>query len=86
MEAFFVLLALYLIAAVVVLPIWTIIKITQQRRDQEILQQQLTFLEKEIQALRAELKSSPVAPAPAPAVAPAPQSVTPPPAPAPAVG
>ncbi len=84
MEAFFVLLALYLIAAVVVLPIWTIIKITQQRRDQEILQQQLTFLEKEIQALRAELKSSPVAPAPAPAVAPAPQSVTPPPAPAPA--
>ena len=83
MEAFFVLLALYLIAAIVVLPIWTIIKITQQRRDQEILQQQLTFLEKEVQALRAELKSSPVVSAPAPAVAPAPQPLAPP-APAPA--
>src|SRR6185312_5048949 len=84
MEAFLVLLGIYLFAVLIVLPIWTIIKVTSQRRDQEILQQQLTALQQELQALRAGAKqpSSPVTPSQpftAATVVPPPATVVPPP-------
>jgi len=95
MEALIALLGLYLVTVLVVLPIWTIVKILRQRSDQEILERQYALLQQEIQALRAGLKHPPAAPAqPAPVilqpVAPAstptiptpvrPAAVTPPPA------
>ncbi|MEO6875651.1 MAG: DUF2339 domain-containing protein [Opitutaceae bacterium] len=88
MEAFLVLLGFYLFAVLVVLPIWTIVKILGQRRDHEILQQQITTLQQEIETQRAELKSAPIAPAPssvpaAPAVVTAQPAVGLPPAPLP---
>ena len=82
MEALLVLLALYLIGVLLLLPIWTIIKFSSQREDQERLQRQLLALEREIQSLRTQLTGSapppPVAPAPAP-VAVQPVVATPPP-------
>jgi hypothetical protein len=88
MEAFFVLLGLYLFAVLVVLPIWTCVKIVGQRRDQEILQDQLKVLQEEIQTLRAQLKTTPVAPTPgaapaSPPAGPPPSIATSPPAPIP---
>jgi len=62
MEAFLVLLGLYLFVVLIVLPIWTIVKIIRQRSDQEILQQQLSALQQEIQTLRSELKHQPASP------------------------
>ena len=63
MEPLLVLLCLYLFAVLVVLPIWTVVKIIQLRHDQEILQQQNRLLQQEIQALHAGLKPSAAAPA-----------------------
>ena len=70
MESFLVLLGLFLFAVLVVLPIWTIVKILRQRSDQEILQQQLTALQQEIDSLRSALsylQGAPAQPVPAPA-------------------
>jgi len=72
MESFLVLLGLFLFAVLIVLPIWTIVKIHSQRRNQELLQQQLRGLQQEVQTLRADLKHQPTAPA-------QPESVAPPP-------
>ena len=58
MEALLVLLALYLIGVLLLLPIWTIIKFSSQREDQERLQRQLLALEREIQSLRTQLTGS----------------------------
>ena len=56
MEPLIVLLCLYLFVVLVILPIWTVVKIIQLRNDQEILQQQNRLLQQELQTLRAELK------------------------------
>jgi hypothetical protein len=82
MESFLVLLGLFLFAVLVVLPVWTIIKIIRHGRDQELLQHQLRALQQEIQVLRSDLKrpplpdirpATPASPPPAPAfVAPSP--------------
>src|SRR5664279_3740380 len=63
MEAFLVLLGLYLFAVLLVLPVWTLIRFSGQRREHLELQRQLSLLEQEIQSLRSQLKNSPAAPA-----------------------
>ena len=85
MEQFLVLLGIFLFAVLVVLPIWTIVKITRQGRDQDVLQRQITALQQEVQALRAEIKTPPTTPAqpafftaPPPAFKPVTLVVTPP--------
>jgi len=66
MQALIVLLVLYLIAVLLILPLWTIIRINTQAREHEEQQRRLARLEGELLELRARGASS--APVPAPAV------------------
>jgi uncharacterized membrane protein len=65
MEALLVLLGLYLFAVLIVLPIWTFIKIGKQRDDHDALLRRLANLEATVAALR-EKPHTPAAVAPAP--------------------
>jgi hypothetical protein len=85
MEALIALLVLFLFVVLVVLPIWTFIKIGGQRDDHDRLAQRFGYLEEEVKSLRTALRNLPAAPpakpeptaaAPA-AVAPAIHSVRP---------
>ena len=69
MEALIVLLFVYLVAVLIVLPIWTIIKVGGQRTDHDALQHRLSLLTAEVKQLRLKLPEGPVA-APPPLVAP----------------
>ncbi len=84
------LLFIYLVVTLLILPIWTIIRIRGQAREQETLHERMRLLEQELNQVRLNLRegstvtpSSPVRPEPTPApVAPAgvlPATVTPPP-------
>lgn len=90
MEALLALLAVYLVVVLVMLPIWTIIRIRHQAGEQELLRHQLHSLEVELNELRTKLREGagaapPAAPAPAPVsvrpatVIPVPVVSTPPP-------
>ena len=59
MDASLVLLGVYLFAVLVVLPIWTLIKIGSQRTDHEALQHRLSALESEVETLREKLRRPP---------------------------
>lgn len=61
MEALIALLALYLLAVLVVLPIWTLIRIIGQREDHDALRRQLAKLADEIKSLRAAPSNPPAA-------------------------
>jgi uncharacterized membrane protein len=66
MEALLVLLALYLFAVLVVLPIWTLINVGRNTDQTEVLRGRVSTLENEVNLLRTALKNLPAAPAPAP--------------------
>lgn len=76
MEALLVLLALYLFLVLVVLPIWTIVKVRSHSQELEALHQRVHRLEGEISSLQARLREAP-APTPVkvetPRAAPAPK-------------
>jgi hypothetical protein len=63
MQALIVLLVLYLIVVLLILPIWTFIKIGGQRDDHDELKRQLGYLEDEVKNLRAALRNLPATPA-----------------------
>ena len=63
MQALIVLLVLYLIVVLLILPIWTFLKIGDQRDQHDALQRRLDHLEAEVEKLRAALKNLPAAPA-----------------------
>ena len=65
MEALLVLLGLYLFAVLIILPIWTVIKISGQRDRHDALQRQLGNLQASLETLRQKLDLSPPPP-PAP--------------------
>jgi uncharacterized membrane protein len=71
MQALIVLLVLYLIAVLLILPIWTIIRVNTQAREHEAQQRRLNRLEGELLELRARGIAAGPAPAPAAPVAPA---------------
>jgi len=78
MGALVILLGLYLVAALFVLPIWTIVKIGALRRMQEELKLQLGILEREVGKLRASRPVPPSTSEPRPEAAAAdPESVVP---------
>jgi len=81
MEALAVLLVLYLGFVLLVLPIWTIVKIRAQRRDQENLQHQVAMLESALRDLRSAPKPPSAQGAPEIVVAPPPAPAPIPPAP-----
>ncbi len=59
MEALLVLLGVYLFAVLIVLPLWTLIKIGGQRNDHEALKSRLAALESEVETLREKLRTPP---------------------------
>ena len=64
MEALIALLVLFLFVVLVVLPIWTFIKIGSQRDDHQRLLRQFSYLEEEVKTLRTAFKNlSPTSPA-----------------------
>ncbi|MEN9403504.1 MAG: hypothetical protein RL091_2207, partial [Verrucomicrobiota bacterium] len=89
METLLILLLLYLVATLIILPIWTIIKIRNHDTEVDSLRQRLGYIDAELNELRMKAR----APAPAPAkpaeaperkpqpavIPPAPVIVTPPP-------
>ncbi len=90
MQLLLVLLALYLFAVLVILPIWTFIKIGRHAEQNDALQRRIGYLDEEIKQLRSALLNAatapkPDAPPPAPAAlgvappGPSPLAVTPPP-------
>jgi uncharacterized membrane protein len=64
MEALLVLLGVYLFAVLIVLPIWTVIKISGQRDAHDALQRRLSELEIEVKALRQKSQQPPEPAAP----------------------
>ncbi|MEI6033510.1 MAG: DUF2339 domain-containing protein [Verrucomicrobiae bacterium] len=82
MPFFFALLALYLIAALVVLPIWTIIKLRALNRSQSDLDRQLSILDREVRKLGGQKRSEefafkPKTPPPTPVIESAPAAPPP---------
>src|SRR5687767_2265224 len=65
MESLLILLLLYLAATLIILPIWTIMKIRGHDAEVDSLQQRLAYLDAELK----ELRSKPRTPAPEPAKA-----------------
>ncbi len=63
MESLLILLLIYLAVAVVLLPIWTIIKIRRHDADVEALRQRLSYLDAELKELRAKASHATAAPA-----------------------
>jgi uncharacterized membrane protein len=59
MEALLVLLGVYLFVVVVVLPIWTFVKISSQRDDHEALKRRLSVLAAAVDSLREKLRTPP---------------------------
>ena len=81
MESLLILLLLYLAATLIVLPIWTIMKVRGHDAEVEALRQRLAYLDAELKELHAKLREG-IAPAkPAEPVAPpaAPAAIAPPP-------
>jgi len=78
MEALIALLVLFLIVVLIVLPIWSFVKISGLGEDNERLKSKFGILEDEVDRLRTALRSLPTAPAPVkpdmPAASPAPIS------------
>lgn len=64
MEALLVLLGIYLFAVLIILPIWTLIKIGGLRSDNDAVRRQLGTLEGELESLREKLKQPVVPPPP----------------------
>lgn len=75
MESLLILLLIYLAATLILLPVWTIIKIRAHDAEVEALRQRLAYLDAELK----ELRRPPAPPATAAAPVPAPAVVTPPP-------
>ena len=65
MEALFILLALYLFLVLIVLPIWTIVKVRRHNEELEALHQRLHRLEGELTSLQTKVREG-IAPAPLP--------------------
>jgi uncharacterized membrane protein len=75
MESLLILLLIYLAATLILLPVWTIIKIRAHDAEVEALRQRLAYLDAELK----DLRRPPAPPATAAAPVPAPAVVTPPP-------
>ncbi len=65
MEGFLVLLVLYLIVVLLVLPLWSFIKIRSHDNVAEELRRRIGYLEEELKTLRATVRNLPATPAPA---------------------
>ena len=69
MQALAVLLVIYLFVVLVIMPIWLLVKFSEQNRDFLRLREQLRSVESELRTLRAEITSRAALPATTPAVA-----------------